>query len=371
MIAEKIINLIEDWAPPGAAWKGDNVGLQVGSPRKGVSNIFLCLELTQKSLNEAIKKNVDFIFTHHPFIFKPIKSLNTNSDSKAKIIEQLIKNDITLYSAHTNLDFTKEGVSFQLAKTLRLENQRFLVNEESNQYKISVFVPQENVEDVSSEMFRAGAGIIGEYENCSYQSLGKGTFKGSAKSNPTVGKKNNFEVVNEIRLEMLVDSWKLNKVITALKKSHPYEEPAFDIFSVKNNNVNFGFGVIGELKTKFSTQEFLTHVCTSLKTPTVRYTKGKSTKIKTVAVCGGSGSELVEDAIAKGADAFVTADIKYHPFQDAENRILFIDAGHYETEILILDVVKTKLEEYANKSGEPIKIFKYSGSTNPIKYFNK
>jgi putative NIF3 family GTP cyclohydrolase 1 type 2 len=201
--------------------------------------------------------------------------------------------------------------------------------------------------------------------------VGNGTVRGTEKSNPVVGEKGIFEIVGEAKIEVLVNSWKLNKVIRAIKQSHPYEQPAYDIYAVKNENVNFGFGVIGQLKNSLNTQEFLNHVCVTLNTSSIRYAKGRNNKIKTVAVCGGSGSELLEAAIAKNADAFVTADIKYHPFHDAENKILFIDAGHYETEILILDVVKTKIEEFVNNIGEQVKVFKYSGSTNPVKYFNK
>ena len=369
MNAEKIINFIEKWAPPGAAWDKDNVGLQVGSTKRKVSNIFLCLELTEKSISQAIKKNCNFIFTHHPFIFKPLNKVNTHSDPKGKLIEKLIKNDITLYSAHTNLDFTKDGVSFELAKSLKLKNSKFLVNEKSNQFKLVVFIPEKDLDTVSNLLFDAGAGIIGDYEKCSFRLNGSGTFKGSENTNPAVGKKLNLENVNEVRLEVLVDSWKLNTVISALRKSHPYEEPAFDIYPLKNENLNYGFGVIGELSKSKTPSEFLTHVCKSLKIENLRYTNGTGKKIKKVAVCGGSGSDLLEAAIANKADAFVTADLKYHTFQDGENRILFIDAGHYETEIPALNVVKRKLENLININGESVKVYKYSGSTNPVKFF--
>jgi len=369
MIAERIINFIENWAPPGAAWQKDNVGLQVGSTKRTVSNIFLCLELTEKALKEAIKKKANFIFTHHPFIFHPLNKINTNSDPKGKLIEQLIKNDITLYSAHTNLDFSKDGVSFELAKTLKLNAPQFLVNEKENQYKIVVFVPDNNIDEVLDELHTAGAGVIGEYEKCSFRNEGVGTFKGSEKSNPTVGKSNSLELVNEVRLEILVNSWNLKKVIKTLRKVHPYEEPAFDVYPLKNENMNFGFGVIGNLAKSMAVNEFMNHVCKCLKTNNLRYTRSKNNKIKKVAVCGGSGSDLLEAAISNGADAFVTADLKYHTFQDGENRILFIDAGHYETEIHSLNIVKKKLEEFINKSGDPIRVFKFSGSSNPVKFF--
>lgn len=370
MIAKEIIKFIENWAPPGAAWDKDNVGLQVGSTSIGVTNIMLCLELNEKVLSEAIRKKANFIFTHHPFLFKPLKKINTTTDPKSKLIEKLIKNDITLFSAHTNLDFTKEGVSFELAKTLKLTDLNFLVNEKGNQFKVVVFVPRANLEVVVNKIFNLGGGIIGEYEECSFQADGIGTFRGSDSSNPVIGKKQVFEKVEEVKLEVLVDSWKLNSIIKAIRKVHPYEEPAIDIYQVQNDNFNYGFGVIGKLSTSMTPMNFMEHVCKSLKTNNLRFAKGRSNKIRTVAVCGGSGSDLLESAISKNADAFVTADLKYHTFQDGEDRILFIDAGHYETEIHALNVVKRNLEKFINITGESLKVYKYTGSTNPVRFFN-
>lgn len=372
MIVSELTKYLEDWAPPGAAWEKDNIGLQVGSGSVKLKNILLALELNYEVLDEALKKNCNLIFTHHPLIFSPIKKIDTQKDSKAQLISQLIKNDITLYSAHTNLDFTKDGVSFELARVLKLKKVKFLENEESNQYKIVVFVPEENLENLSKSIFDAGGGIIGEYENCSFQLKGEGTFKGSEKSNPVIGKKEIFEKVNEVRLEVLVDNWKLNKVISAIIKNHPYEEPAYDIYPLKNKNVNYGAGAIGELENEMGLKEFLQHVQKSLKLTNFRYVKGKDSRIKKVAVCGGSGSDLLKNAIVANADAFITADIKYHTFQDAGNKILFIDAGHYETEIFALNVVEKKIKKYLEEKLEDnINVFKFSGSTNPIKFYKQ
>ena len=213
-----------------------------------------------------------------------------------------------------------------------------------------------------------GGGIIGEYKNCSFRLNGEGTFLGSKKTNPAIGRKNIFEKVKEVKFEFIVDAWNLNKVISALMKNHPYEEPAYDIYPLKNLNVNYGEGAIGELKSPMNENEFLKHVCSSLKTDAVRYSSGSKKKIKKVAVCGGAGSSLINSAISAGADAFVTADIKYHTFQDAVNNILLIDAGHYETEIFSLNAVRQKIEKKLNnKSG--IKIYRYSKSTNPVKFY--
>ncbi|MDX1701698.1 MAG: Nif3-like dinuclear metal center hexameric protein, partial [Melioribacteraceae bacterium] len=329
-----------------------------------------CLELTEHALQQALHHRANFIFTHHPFIFKPIKRINIENDSKGKILELLIKNNITLYSAHTNLDFAKGGVSFELARILGIDNPEFLLNDDSNQFKVVVFVPKENIEVVSEAIFSVGAGIIGEYEKCSFRLNGVGSFKGSEFTNPAIGKKQNYETVEEIRFEVIVDSWKLNDVVNAIKISHPYEEPAFDVYPLKNENINFGFGAIGDLKKSYPPNIFMEHVCKSLKTKNLRFTTGNKRRIKKVAVCGGSGSQLLNAAIKAGADAFVTADIKYHTFQDGEGKILFIDAGHYETEIHVLNAVKRKLEKFIKINGESVKVHKYSGTTNPIKFFN-
>lgn len=368
MLLKDLIKYIESWAPPEIAWDRDNVGLQVGSAQDKLKNILLCLEITSRVVDDAIKKKCNLIITHHPLIFNPIKSI-TDSNSNAQIIIKLIKNDINLFSAHTNLDFTKDGVSFQLAKQLNLFNIRFLKSLSSNQYKIAVFVPENFVEKVASAMHSAGAGQIGEYSNCSFRLEGTGTFKGSDNANPFLGEKGNLEYVNEVRLEMIVNSFDLPKVLKAMKDNHPYEEVAFDVYKLFNDNPNFGMGAIGNLNKELSEKEFLSLVSKSLRVKNFRYTLGKKNKIKTVAVCGGSGSDLIYEAIKQNADAFVTADVKYHTFQDANEKILLIDAGHYETEIFILNELEKRINKFLDK--DKTKVFKYAGSTNPIKFYNK
>lgn len=369
MVIDKLIKNIEEWAPPGAAWDRDNVGLLVGSGENEIKNVFLCLELNEQALKEAVKKNCNFIFTHHPFIFNPIKKLDFQKDSKAALIEKLIKNNISLYAAHTNFDFSYGGVSFQLAEALNLQNVKFLNKFEANQFKLVVFVPEKNAAEVSQAVFNAGGGIIGQYSECSFRLNGKGTFKGSLKSSPAVGKKNVSEKIDETRLEFTINSWNLSKAINALLRVHPYEEPAYDVYPLKNSNVNFGEGTIGTLKKEMSEDEFIRFTCKSLNLPGIRYTKGNRKKIYTVALCGGAGSDLINKAISSGADAFITADIKYHAFLDAENKILLIDAGHYETEIGSLNAVKERFENFFAAGKEKIKVNIFSGSTNPVKFY--
>ena len=370
MTCNEIFKYFEDWAPKEISWQKDNVGLQVGSVKRKVTNILLSLELTDGVVEDAIKKNCNLIITHHPLLFHSLKRIDTLNDKNSRLIEKLIKNDITLYSAHTNLDFTKDGVSFELAKILNLKKINFLVNLKSNQNKLSVFVPITHINQVSKAIFEAGGGIIGEYSNCSFKTSGKGTFKGSGKTNPSIGKKENYEEVEEIKLEILVNSWKLRNVLNALFKVHPYEEIAYDIYPLENYNANYGAGAIGELEKPLPLNAFLTYISRKLNIKNFRFTEGKNTRISKVAVCGGSGSDLIRNAINSGADAFITADIKYHTFHDSNREILLIDAGHYETEIHSLKEIKKKLTNYINSNNSDIKIFKYNGSTNPIIFFN-
>jgi len=370
MTGKEIIKYLEGWAPKGIAWDKDNVGLQVGDPEIKIKNILLSLDLKEEVIEGALKENCNLIITHHPILYHPIKNLDFSKNRIARMIEKLIKNNITLYSAHTNLDFTKHGVSYQLAQRLTLQNIRFLKNLSENQLKLSVFVPVSNINKVAEAIHQSGGGIIGEYSHCSFRTPGTGTFKGSDKSNPAIGDKGVVEFVEEVKLEILVDEWKLNQVVGAMKKAHPYEEVAYDIFPLKNDNVNYGIGAIGELKDTMDTNDFLGFVASKLKTSTLRYAKSKKQKIKTVAVCGGSCGDLVNEAIKQNADAFVTADLKYHTFQDAEGKILLIDAGHYETEAPILDEIKKRLEFLLNKN-KNIKVLKFKGSTNPIVFYNK
>jgi dinuclear metal center YbgI/SA1388 family protein len=370
MTGTEIIKYLEEWAPKGIAWEKDNVGLQVGNPQIKIKNILISLDLTEEVIQSAQKENCNFIITHHPVLYYPLKNLDFSKSRIAKIIETLIKNNITLYSAHTNLDFTKHGVSYQLAKKLKLKNINFLKNISENQFKLAVFVPETHVDKVAETMHHAGAGIIGEYSNCSFRTSGMGTFRGSNTSNPTIGKKGVVESVEEVKLEVVVSKWKMNEVILAMKKTHPYEEVAYDVFPLKNENLNYGIGTIGELANVMSVSDFLHFVSSKLKTSGLRYAKGRTKKIKKVAVCGGSCGELLDEAIKQNADAFITADLKYHTFQHAEGKILFIDAGHYETEVPVLDEVQTRLKKLLVEN-KNIKVLKYEGSTNPIVFYNK
>jgi dinuclear metal center YbgI/SA1388 family protein len=369
MKCNEIIKYLEDWAPKEIAWEKDNVGLQIGSAERKIKNIMLSLDLNENVIDQALKKNCNFIFTHHPLLFKPLTKIDASINSISILVEKLIKNDITLYSAHTNLDFTKDGVSFQLAKKLKLNNINFLANLPDKQIKLVVFVPGDSIEKVAGAIHQSGGGIIGEYSNCSYRLAGTGTFKGSEKTKPAVGGSEALEFVDEIRLEVLVDQWKIDKVISAMKLAHPYEEVAFDLYPLKNANVNYGLGAIGTLNSPMNKNEFFSYISKCLGIKNFRYSNGTNKRIKTVAVCGGSCSDYLNEALKLSADVFITADVKYHSFRDAERKILLIDAGHYETEIHSLNEVHKRLSNFISDKNRT-KVFKYIGSTNPIIFYN-
>jgi dinuclear metal center YbgI/SA1388 family protein len=369
MTGKEIIKYLEDWAPKGIAWEKDNVGLQVGDPGNEVKNIFLSLDISDGVIDEAIKNKCNLMITHHPLLFHPLKKLDFLNNKKASMIQKMIKNNITLYSAHTNLDFTKHGVSYQLAKKLGLTQIRFLKNLSGNQVKIVVFVPPSHVNKVAEAIHQAGGGIIGEYSNCSFRTAGTGTFRGLADSNPSIGKKGKTEFVEEVKLEVLVDDWRINRVINSIKNVHPYEEVAYDIFTLKNENANYGIGAIGKLNNPINTREFLDLISSKLKIKNFRFTPGRNKKIELIAVCGGSCSELLDIAIEQNADAFITADLKYHTFQEAQGKILLVDGGHYETEIPVLEEIRRRLKSFIGE--RKVKVLKYKGSTNPIVFYNK
>jgi dinuclear metal center YbgI/SA1388 family protein len=364
-----IIKNIENWAPKEIAWQKDNVGLQIGDTDKRVKNILLCLEINEHVIDEALNNKCNLIISHHPFFFSPLKKIDITHDSNSRLIQKLIKHDLILYSAHNNLDYTKDGVSYQLADRIELQNIKFLINLNSNQYKISVFVPEKDCEAVAEAIFSAGGGIIGEYSKCSFRTKGNGTFKNSGKARPAIGRKEEFKFVNEVKLEVLVDRWKLNSVLSEIKKVHPYEEISYDVIPLENPNVNYGIGAVGNLSKDYNLNDFLSFLSHKLIIKNFRYSKGKSGKIRNVAVCGGSGSEYYKDAITKNCDAFITADIKYHTFQESKGEILLVDAGHYETEIFSLNEIKKRLIQHLNHN-KNTRVYLYSGSTNPVIFYN-
>ena len=366
MKIENFIKLIESEIPVEIAWQKDNIGFQAGNKSEKLNGILIALDLDSDVILEAKKNKCNLIITHHPLIFKEQKNI-LSDERVGALIQSLIKSNINLYCAHTNFDSIKNGVSFALAEKLNLKNVRILSSLNNSLLKISVFVPNDFTEKVAIEMFNAGAGNFLNYKNCSFRSDGVGTFKPSGNAKPTIGKIGQLEKVNETKLEMICYDWNLNSVLNAMRKSHPYEEIAYDIFKMENKTEEFGLGAIGEFEKPIIEKEFLKLVKEKLNQKFVRFAVGKNNAIKKVAVCGGSGSEYIQNAIKKNADAFITADIKYHTFQEYENKILLIDAGHFETEIHSLKNLQRICSNIIDD--KKIKTFVSKSNNNPVKYF--
>ncbi|MCE1188788.1 MAG: Nif3-like dinuclear metal center hexameric protein [Ignavibacteria bacterium] len=369
MRIKEIVHFLDDWAPPGAAWEKDNPGLQVGSLDKELTNILICLDVTVEVVKEAITRNCNFIISHHPLLYHSIKRITPDSDTTSAIISALLQHNITLCSWHTNIDFSRNGVSHQLAYRLGLQSVRFLRGFEDNQYKLSVFVPEDHRELVAAALYEAGAGTIGDYSKCSFRSSGTGSFLGSENSNPAAGKRGSYEEVEEVRLEVILPKWQLTRVTQALYRAHPYEEPAFDVYPMKNAAKNYGAGVIGALPEPMPAGEFLKFIKEQLNLTCFRYAEGAADKIQKVALCGGAGSDLLPSAVQQKADAFITADISYHAFHDAKRKIYLIDAGHFETEIFITDAIARELTAFLKLTEAENQVLITEYSTNPIKYF--
>ncbi|MFH1734585.1 MAG: Nif3-like dinuclear metal center hexameric protein [bacterium] len=365
MQIKDVIKFIESWAPSGAALKGDNSGLQVGNPSAAVTNMLVCLDVTDRVIEEAVENQVNLILSHHPLLYSPLHQVRTDSWLGRKV-EQLIKNDIALYSAHTNLDAARDGVSFALARKLGIENPAFLKAPESRwQKKIAVFVPEDAVDQVRQAMADAGAGIIGAYQHCSYNIKGFGTFYGGEDSDPAVGQKGKFETVEEIRLEMIYPAWVESEVVKAMRQAHPYEEAAYDIYRLENTDVNFGFGAFGEYAAPVALADLFRKVRSELGVKMLHVVEGPAQSVKKIAVCGGSGGALIEDAYRQGAEAYVTGEMKYHTFLEYEGKLTIIVAGHYATEQVILPVWVDKLQSWMGDTS--ISVIETKILTNPVK----
>jgi len=344
-----IAALMERWAPRDFALEKDNVGLQVGSPEARVRRVVVGLDPTEALVREADRRRADLIITHHPLIFTPLRTLNTTT-TRGRMLAALLGTGRALYAAHTNLDFAPGGTSFALGELLGLREMRFLTQQSRTYRKVVTFVPADAVDAVAGAMAAAGGGTIGNYDACSFRTEGTGTFRGNARSSPRVGTRGRLERIEEIRLEMLVDKRNLSAVLDAMRRAHPYEEAAYDVYPLENVHPGTGMGVLGALRKPISHTAFLRHVRTTLHAGSLRYTRGRGSRIGTVAVCGGSGRDLLPEAIAAGADAFVTADLRYHDYQDATGAIVAVDAGHYETEFPVVNAIVRYLRDALRQS---------------------
>ena len=363
MRIKEIIQPIEQLAPLPLQEDFDNSGLQIGDANREATGVLLCIDVTENVIEEAVSLGCNLIISHHPLAFKPFKSL-TGKTYVERCMISAIKNDIAIYVAHTNLDNAIDGVNFRLAQLLGLQNVRILSPQKNALLKLVTFVPDTHVENVRTALFNAGAGHIGNYDSCSYNLSGEGTFRAKEGTNPFVGAVGEIHFEKEIRIEVVLPQYKQSEILRALLAVHPYEEPAYDFYSLLNDWKQAGSGVVGELPEPMPEQEFLYLLKDVFNLITIQHTKLQNREIRDVALCGGSGAFLMPQAIAYGADAFVTGEAKYNDFYDADGRLLFAVVGHYESEIctkdIFFDVISKKFPTFA--------VHKSAFDSNPVKY---
>jgi len=359
---QTIINIIEQFAPKSLAYEWDNVGLQIGDPRAEVRKVLVALDLTPAVIEEAVANGVDLVVTHHPFLFKPLKQIRFDLAQGANI-RKLIKHDLAVYAAHTNLDLAAGGVNDLLAAAIGLTETEVLeVTDQVSLQKLVVFVPETHLEPVRQALNDAGAGWIGNYRDCTFRVLGTGTFRPLAGTNPYLGQVNRLEQVAEYRLETIVPQTITEKVIKAMLKAHPYEEVAYDLIPLANAGQPIGLGRIGRLPTKLTVGELAARVKTALAVDMVRVIGDLDRMISKVAVCGGAGANLIHHAVFKGADLLLTGDVKYHEAQEAQNLgLTVIDAGHYATEQVIVPVLAELLQRELAKEQITIMVSQTKG----------
>ena len=363
MKIKEIISCLEEFAPPVYQESYDNAGLIVGDPGMDVNAVILCLDSTEEVVEEAVRKGAGLIIAHHPIIFSGLKKIS-HSDYIGRTIIRAIQNNIAIYAIHTNLDHVKGGVNGKIASLLGLRNLEILSPKKNLLRKLVTYVPAAEAEKVRQAIFAAGAGQIGRYDLCSFSMEGTGTFRAGSGASPTVGKEGEYHKEAESRIEVIYNGMKEKALVQALKKAHPYEEVAYDCFALENEHTGVGAGMTGELEKEMEEKDFLQLVKKMFSVPCIRHTAFLKRKVKKVAVCGGSGSFLLKDAIASGSDVFITSDYKYHQFFDATGKILLADIGHYESEQftkdLLFEVIREKFPTFAVHLSET--------NTNPVNY---
>ncbi len=364
MLILDIIKILESFAPLAYQESYDNCGLLIGNKTWNCSGVLCTLDVTEKVIEEAKQKKCNLIVAHHPIIFTGLKKIVGNNYVE-EIIIAAIKNDIAIYACHTNLDNTFNGVNHKIADQLGLVNRKILQPKTNILSKLFVFVPNNDVVKVREAIFKAGAGEIANYSECSFNTSGEGTFKGNENSTQTIGKPLVRETVEEIKIEVILPTYLQNQVVEQMKFAHPYEEVAYDIVPLSNQNQQVGSGMIGELANSMKDEDFLIFVKKQFGLKVIKHTALLNKPIKKVAFCGGSGSFLIKNAIAAKADIYISSDIKYHEFFDSESKIVIADIGHWESEQftigLLVDIIRAKTPTFA--------VLKSEVNTNPVSYF--
>jgi dinuclear metal center YbgI/SA1388 family protein len=363
MIVQDVINHIEDLAPLTYAEDFDNVGLLVGNKNAQVSGVLVTLDTLESVVDEAITNNCNLIVSFHPIIFKGIKSL-TGQNYVERTVLKAIKNDIAIYAIHTALDNAIKGVNDIICNTLGLQKKTILIPQKGTIKKLTTYVPVGNANALRIQLFNAGAGNIGNYDNCSFNAEGIGTYRGNENSNPTLGKKGELHEEAEVQISVTFNKHIESKLLKTLFEHHPYEEVAFEVATLDNYDQNIGIGMIGELKTPQDTLAFLEFVKEKMNVSCITHSEITKHTIKKIAVLGGSGSFAISAAKRAGADILITADLKYHDFFSAEKEIIVADIGHYESE----QFTKSFLVDYLSNKITNFAIVLSTTNTNPVKY---
>lgn len=363
MKLQEITDCLEAYAPLAYQESYDNAGLICGSKDMDITAALICLDSTEAVIDEAIERGCNLVIAHHPIVFSGLKKFN-GKNYVQRVIIKAIRNNIAIYAAHTNLDNVHNGVNAKIAEKLGLINCTVLAPQKNLLKKLVTFCPEAKAEEVRIALFNAGAGKIANYDECSFNTLGTGTFRAGAGSDPFVGEIGKQHQEKEVRIETVYSQHIESQLLKALFNAHPYEEVAYDLIPLSNTHNRIGAGLVGELPEESNEMDFLKYLKTVMKADSLRYTALRDKKVKKISICGGSGSFLLGDAIKSGADVFVTADFKYHQFFDAENRIIIADIGHYESEQftveLFYEILKKKFSTFA--------LLISTINTNPIKY---
>lgn len=363
MQIKEITQFIESIAPLAYQESYDNAGLIVGSANDEVSGVLITLDITEEIIDEAIDRKLNLVISHHPVVFSGLKKLNGKNDVERSVIKA-IKNNIAIYAAHTNLDSVFGGVNSKICEKLNLRNCRMLVPMQGFLKKLVTFAPVADADNVRKALFEAGAGHIGNYDSCSYNLTGMGSFKANEEANPYVGEKDKLHFEEETRIETIFPRHIQHQVITALLKAHPYEEVAYDIYPLDNDFALAGTGMIGELAEPVDELNFLQTIKETFHCQALKHTALLGKPVKKVAVCGGSGSSFLNKAMAQNADIYISADFKYHQFFDAGEKIIIADIGHYESE----QFTKEVFYELLTKKFPKFAVHLSEISTNPVSY---
>jgi dinuclear metal center YbgI/SA1388 family protein len=359
-----LIRVMEEFAPLDFQEEYDNSGLLVGDPQMNIHGVMICLDFSLTVIAEAVSRQCNLVISHHPVMFRGIKKIiRGNKDSD--IIREAIINNVALYAMHTNLDNSANGLNRLLSRRLGLENPAILLPRKNMLLKLATFCPIDHADKVRMAMFDAGAGQIGNYDWCSYNVEGKGTFRASGDARPFVGEPNSLHIENEIRVEVILPAYLETNIVKALKDAHPYEEVAYDIYPLRNHFPKAGSGMYGMLPARMAEEEFLWRVKTIVDLPVLRHSRFTGKPVQSVAICSGSGGFLINDVLRYKIDAFLTGDLRYHDFSTADGSLLLVDIGHFESECIIKELISELLIE----KFPTFAVLISENEKNPVNYF--